>query len=237
MKKAVVFIHGFVGNPRQFDNLIKVVENEGFTAFALTLPGHGTTTKAFSRATMEDWQNCVNDEVKQLSTDYDQIFLVGHSMGCLLAINASVEYSKQVTGLFFIACPLKQRGLSFDAIKARVIFIFCRKSNPIKAAYLKGAGVPLSLPMLWRSIKPAAELKKLIKLTNNNLNNITVPVIAVFMASDEVISMKSLDMLKAGLTNTSLEYIILPKALHAYFPPKEEIQVEEALLELVRIKK
>jgi carboxylesterase len=235
MNRIVVFIHGFVGSPRQFDSLVKVVEHDVCVAIALTLPGHGTTTKAFAKSTMDDWQNYVNDEVKRLSSEYDRIFLVGHSMGCLLAINASIKYKEFVSGLFFISCPLKQRGISFDAIKARFIFVFYSKSNPIKAAYLKGAGVPLTIPMLWRSIKPAAELKKLIAFTNNNLHNVSAPVYAVFMESDEVISMDSLNMLKAGLTNTTLKYIVLPKALHAYFPPNEEIEVEEALRELIRL--
>jgi len=57
--------------------------------------------------------------------------------------------------------------------------------------------------------------------------------VAVYSASDELTSIVSLDILKAGLTGASLESLVLADSLHAYYPEHEQLLIEQALLKLV----
>ena len=229
----VIFIHGYMGSPRQFDRLVEIAYNEGCSVLSLLLPGHGSTTKEFSKATMTKWQNHVNSEVERFSKEYKRIYLVGHSMGCLLSINAAAKYSEHVCGLFLIYCPFKVRYINIAAIKVRLKQLLYPKTNPVKAAYHKGRSVPLMPNLLWRNIKPASELMKLISFTREKLHNIKVPITAVYSLSDEIISMKSLQILKSGATQTSVKSIILTDSLHAYYTSEEQAVIEEALMAFV----
>ena len=229
----VIFIHGYMGSPRQFDRLAEVAYGEGCSVLSLLLPGHGSTTKEFSKATMAKWQEHVNNEVERFSEDYKRIYLVGHSMGCLLAINAAVRYGEHVCGLFLIACPFKVSSLNKAVIKVRLKQLFYPKTHPMKVAYHKGRSVPLMPSLLWRNIRPAAQLMKLISTTKGTLKNIKVPITAVYSLSDEIVSIKSLEILKSEATQTSVKSIILRDSLHAYYTEEEQAVIDEALVTFV----
>ena len=211
----VVFIHGFMGSPQQFSRLAKNVHAQGYSVLSLLLPGHGSAVRAFSSVTMEKWQGYVNDEIDRLSPEYDGIFIVGHSMGCLLAINAAAMHNANIRGLFLIACPLKLRWFSAQFLKVRAKQVFYRKSHPMKASYLTSNSVPPSLSLIWRIVKPSAEFMKLIHLTKDNMQSVSVPVAAVFSSDDEIVSIDNLGVLKNGLNQASFESIRLSDSLHA----------------------
>ena len=236
-KGLVVFIHGFLGGPGQFDEYAKVVHKQGFSAAALLLPGHGGSAKDFGKGTFELWQGFIDSEIERFSKVHADIWLVGHSMGGLLAINAAVRYSGFVRGVFMIACPFRLVIFSFQALKVRFIQVFGNKKCPIKTTYLDRAGVPISPGLILNTAKPAAELKnKLMPVAKDNLANIRVPVVAVYSTSDELTSIHSLDILKSGLPGAQgahFEQIVLTDSLHGYYPEHERTIIEKALLKFI----
>jgi len=236
-ENLVVFIHGFMGSPRQFDKLARIAHKQGCSAAALLLPGHGGAAKEFASGTYERWQNHVCAEVEMYSRDHTDIWLAGHSMGGLLAINAAVKHSLHVRGLFLIACPFRITTVSVHAIKVRIMQVCCRKNNPVKSAYMNGSSVTLSPGLIWRTIRPTSELKTLMQAARDNLPNVRVPVTAVYSKSDELTSIGSLETLKAELTGAPLKELLLTDSLHAYYPEHEQSIIEESLAEMLSAKK
>ena len=233
-KSIVVFIHGFMGSPRQFDRLADAVRNNGLNALILLLPGHGRTTKEFSSCTYRMWKDYVRSEIDKLSYEFDNIWLVGHSMGGLLALCAAVYPNPNVRGVFPIASPLELTFLSPEDIKVRLIQVFYKDGHHIKDEYLKKSSVPRSPDIFFRSLAPMVEVKKLMLFTEKNLTKIRIPVMAVYSISDELISIKSIKILKSGLTAASpFKYIVLTDSLHAYYTEEEKVIIESALIEFL----
>ena len=233
-KGIVVFIHGFMGSPRQFDRLTMAVYRQGFSAAALLLPGHGGPASEFKSSTFPGWQEHVDSEVERFSRDYQKIWLAGHSMGGLLALNAAVRYSGHVRGVFPIACPFKMTMFSAHTIKIRMQQVFSRSSSPIKAAYRDGSSIKLSPSLIWSTAKPAFELSKLITTAKDNLPKVRAPVMAVYSVSDELTSIASLEILKSGLKGAAFEQIILSDSLHAYYPEHEFSVIERSLVGFIQ---
>ena len=75
-KGIVVFIHGFMGSPRQFDRFAETICQQGYSAAALLLPGHGGSAKEFASGSFERWQSHADSEVERFSQDYNNIWLV-----------------------------------------------------------------------------------------------------------------------------------------------------------------
>jgi len=232
-KGIVVFVHGFMGSPQQFSGLFDVVYRQGYSVSALLLPGHGGSAKYFASGTCERWQGHVDGEVERLSQQYRSIFLVGHSMGGLLAINSSVKFGKSVRGLFLITCPFVLTSFSLYALKLRLKQAFSRRNNPIKKAYFDSCSVTLSPDIIWCTGRPSAEVKKLIYITESNLQKVRVPVTAVYSYADELTSMKSLDILKSGLQDIPFKQMLLTDSIHVYYTPQEQSIIEKSLEEFL----
>jgi len=222
-----------MGSPRQFDGFVDVVCTQGCSVAALLLPGHGGTAEDFASGTYEHWQRHVDDEVERYSHNNANIWLVGHSMGGLLAINAAVKYSRYVRGIFLIACPFKITTFSLYAAKVRFKQIFSQKNDPIKAAYRDSGSVSPSISLIWRTAKPALELRKLMRVARGNLPELRLPVTAVYSSADELTSIKSLDILRSELREAPFEQVVLTDSLHAYYPQHEWSVIESTLTRAV----
>lgn len=93
-RKAVVIIHGFTGNLYDNEYLMNYLEYDRmFDVYAKTLPGHNKDR--FSDASVEDWKKSVDSEISKLiQKGYHTIYVVGHSMGGILASYVASKYSE-----------------------------------------------------------------------------------------------------------------------------------------------
>ena len=103
--KAVLLVHGIVGTPEHFSFLLPYVP-EGVSVWNLLLDGHGGSVRDFSRSSMEKWQAQVDGAVAELTETHDEIYIVAHSMGTLLTMEAAIREPK-IKKLFFLAVPLR----------------------------------------------------------------------------------------------------------------------------------
>ena len=103
----VIFIHGILEGPKQFRKFTEVVYNKGFSYSAILLDGHGGSGKKFANSSMKKWINSVEKEILKYKDKYENIILVGHSMGGLLSILLSLKYKNKVKSLILISTPLK----------------------------------------------------------------------------------------------------------------------------------
>ena len=87
----VIFVHGILEGPKQFRKFTEVVYNKGFSYSAILLDGHGGSGKKFANSSMKKWINSVEKEILKYKDKYENIILVGHSMGGLLSILLSLK--------------------------------------------------------------------------------------------------------------------------------------------------
>ena len=100
-RKAIVIIHGFTGNLYDNEYLMNYLEyNPRFDVYAETLPGHNQDR--FSDASINDWKKSIDILITRLiNNGYREIYLVGHSMGGILAAYAASKY-KEIKKVVFI---------------------------------------------------------------------------------------------------------------------------------------
>ena len=100
-RKAILIIHGFTGNIYDNEYLMNFLElDPHYDVYARTLPGH--RYDRFSNATMDDWKQFVDNQMKELiNNGYHSIYVVGHSMGGVLASYLAGKY-KEIKKLVLI---------------------------------------------------------------------------------------------------------------------------------------
>lgn len=100
-RKAVLIIHGFAGGTYDEEQLANYLElNRDFDVFQFTLPGH---ERNLSKVEYHEWISASEKQVEWLiKNGYSKIYLIGHSMGGVIATYLSIKY-KQVKKLVLAA--------------------------------------------------------------------------------------------------------------------------------------
>ena len=101
LKKAVLIIHGLAGGTYDQEELANYLElNRNFDVYQYTLPGH---KRNLSKAKSEDWIKYSEEMIEWLiSKGYHKIYLIGHSMGGVIATYLASKY-KEVKKLVLAA--------------------------------------------------------------------------------------------------------------------------------------
>jgi pimeloyl-ACP methyl ester carboxylesterase len=100
---AIIFLHG-AGLDHSFWSLqTRFFAFRNYSVLALDLPGH-SFSQGPPLSRIEDMANWLNDVVTAL--DVDNISLVGHSLGCLIAMEFASRYAGNVRSVSFISSGL-----------------------------------------------------------------------------------------------------------------------------------
>ena len=101
--KTLVMVHGFNGSLFNFETMTPFLKDQ-FRILSLDLPAHGLTGSVKSNLYSYDGFYRVISEVLE-KQDIRKFYLIGHSMGGMIAWRYSLERSEQVKGLIIIGSP------------------------------------------------------------------------------------------------------------------------------------
>jgi len=193
---AVLCVHGIQENPGIFNWILSALPAH-IAAENLLLPGHGEDVRSFRRSGMREWQTCVDAKILELSRRYENIIYIGHSMGCLLGIDACIRLSSKVSSLILLACPLSLRPTwryfwhSFCGVAS------IRLDNPYVAAARMSNGVQARSPLAYLTcLRPYRHLLLKIRAVRKQLPELKLPVHAIHSRNDEIVSIRSLECFK-----------------------------------------
>lgn len=216
---AVLFIHGIIGSPNQFDFLIPAIPpNVSF--YNILLDGHGKGVKEFSKTSMAKWEAQIHAAIDMLTASHVEVMIVGHSMGCLFAIEHAIRNPK-ITKIMLLAAPMKiflKPAVLENAHKSR-------KGNPdandpIGQAACKYCSITHSKNIFaylgW--LPRYFELFSKIRHTRRILPRLSTPTLAFQSGKDEMVSKRAIKTLS---TNSVIHTSMLPDSSHFYYSPND----------------
>lgn len=216
----VIFVHGLMGSPLQFSDLVEKVYEKGFSAVSLLLPGHGGSGFCFAKAKIKDWEEYLENQLRKYSK-YKNIYIVGHSIGGLLALNASLEFD--LKGIVLLATPLVLNLFNVALLPKRAKLFLGKVDEKIIKSYkqLNSIGKPYYISMpFW--IRVLLQPYILIKKTKKNLSKVLTPTLVIHSKSDETATLESSYLFNELLVNTKHEILILKDSWHAYYTDYEK---------------
>ncbi len=83
--QAVLLCHGYTGYPGELTRVGMELHAKGYDVYCPRYPGHGTSARDFLATKAEDWIGTAYDAYSDLSKQYEQVAVVGHSMGGAIA--------------------------------------------------------------------------------------------------------------------------------------------------------
>lgn len=229
---AILYIHGILGSPVEFRRIANALRPFHFYGEALLLPGHGGSGYEFAVTQPDAWQVHVDLTLAELQKTYSKIILVGHSLGGLLALNASRQVP--VEGIVLLNTPIKTRiTWRHISLSMRVLFSSANTQDPLISTYRDAFSVGLkdwwSLP-LW--IPRLLDIRRIARETSSILNQVTVPVMIFQSRQDETVNPESAEFLNRGLGNP-VSFTYLQQSTHAYFELEEFNQIIKGIKRLI----
>lgn len=84
---GILLLHSFGSTPKEFDNLITYLKDQGFYTSAPLLPGHGTTPKDLDGINYKEWVFAAENAFNDLNSYCQGVYVVGQTLGAVLALN------------------------------------------------------------------------------------------------------------------------------------------------------
>ena len=228
---AVLMVHGIVGTPAQFRDLIPVIP-EDWSVYNILLEGHGGTVRDFSRASMGSWKLQVDAQLHVLLARHRQILIIGHSMGTLFAIQAAVRAARRVPALFLLQVPLTPHLPPSTCISSLQLALGRVKPGS-KAQAMENATAMTLTNQLWQYlgwIPRYAELLREIAATRKLLPQLKVPTKTFQSAQDELVSLRSVEILQKY---PCIQNRVLPASGHFAYSPEDTKLLQKALKDLI----
>lgn len=97
---AIIILHGWAASLNQWDWLLPILANAGYTAYAVDLLGHGQAPRLSHTHTVEDYLNYLYGWMKAL--DIENPIFLGHSMGGYLSLQYALNHPGSVRGLVLV---------------------------------------------------------------------------------------------------------------------------------------
>lgn len=182
-RKAVLIIHGFAGGTYDQEPLFYHLQPKlEFDVYNFTLPGH--ITNLSSNVEYQDWIDAVDSRIAQLKNmGYKKIYLIGHSMGGVLATLAAIKHP--IVKKLILVAPAFQVFSTDDG-------------NTIKKAIKQGPEIfrnyrikEIISRFLKVSISQAREFLKFIDTASDYPCNLTIPTLIIQGIDDEIVPFDS----------------------------------------------
>ncbi|MDD4101336.1 MAG: alpha/beta hydrolase [Kiritimatiellae bacterium] len=101
---AVLFIHGFADSPYVWRRIATRLAATGrCTCRAMRLPGSAEPAETARCQSLRLWRTSIADELIKLRSGHERVWLVGHSMGGALALDAAARLPDMVDGVVLFA--------------------------------------------------------------------------------------------------------------------------------------
>ena len=107
-KDGVYIIHGFTNTTYEVKELACYLGDQGYYAVANNLPGHGTTVEDCNRCKFTDWIDFVEQDIAEMFSKCDNVYVIGISMGSVLALHLCSTFP--LNAVVFGATVLKFRN-------------------------------------------------------------------------------------------------------------------------------
>ncbi len=203
-RKAVLVVHGFSSGTWENEYLINYLKYyDDLDVYAFTLPGH--CKEVVEKVKYQEWIDASEKELKKLISKYKTIYIVGHSMGGVIATYLASKY-KEVKKLVLLApsfeyLNIKQNADDFKKLKFKSKY----EEEIYKELFPKLFQIPISV---------INEFRKLVKEYKKRTLDIACDTLILYGEADELIPYKSIEYAYETISSKQKHVTIIKDVKH-----------------------
>lgn len=209
-RKAILLIHGFAGGSYDYGDLGNDLQlYRDFDVYTFTLPGHDKVV--INNVTKEDWIKAAETQIEKIiNNGYKKIYLIGHSMGGIIASHLASKYP-EVKKLVLAAPAFKYFTFKDDKLD---VIESIKKVPKLFKNYDTETVVSRILKVPVTTIK---EFMDLAEAHIDDVKKIDVPTLILHGLEDEIVPTDSVDYVYDNIKSKSVTLIELEGLTHDLF--------------------
>ena len=225
-------IHGFVGGIYDYGSLPNELELiKKFDVFTFTLPGHEKLIVKDVKYT--DWIKEAENQIEILiNHNYKDIYVIGHSMGGVIASHLASKY-KEVKKLVLVAPAFRYFYFKDGKVNIKG-FNETIKNMP---EMFKNMGTEKVLERITKTPIPTMlEFTKLVSKYENDIKNISCPVLTIHGLEDKVVPQESTDLVYNNLNSKTNILYNIKEVTHDCFIHKRNEELKQIIITFLKKK-
>ena len=217
-RRAVLIIHGFAGGTYDEEKLANCLEKKwNLDVYSFTLPSH--EKRKVSSVTFKDWVDACDHMVEVLkSYGYRKIYVVGHSMGGVLATYLANKYDC-IKKLVLVAPAFEIFARddygALDTIKSGIKMIHENDTDEVVSRFMKS------------SVSAISEFNKLRKKYKSEYKKISIPTLVLQGDKDTVVPPDKSKELFEEINVKNKKLVILKGYTHDVFKKEYDTPIME----------
>ncbi len=255
--QACLLIHGFSGSPAEMRGLGQALARQGIRVYGVALAGHSGDPEDLLRHGWKHWLASVEEGLAKLAR-YPQVFVVGFSLGGVLALLLTSRHPRQIAGVIALSTPtrftdnwqarvvplaryfmtwfypLQQLDFSDPKVQAEVL-MQARLRDPNATIDFSDAQTVATIKQMVRIPIPAiAEMFHVTNLTRRRLGLIRGPLLILQGKRDRTVNPHCADELyrRARLAHPKSLYW-LEQSDHMITTGPERLEVYQRVLDFI----
>jgi carboxylesterase len=226
---GILLVHGFTGAPKEMRTMGEYLADHGKTVLGIRLPGHATQAGDMAHKHWVDWLQAVEDGYHLLHSAGRSVFIMGLSMGGILALTAAARLPLRGVVAMSTLYALKDPRLPYAQHLARVMPTVSKGSSDWHDRAMEHEHVDYpSYPT--RSI---VELRDLLVVMRQSLPKVSVPVLLIHSRADGGVPPENMQRIYNALGSSDKSMLWLENSGHVVTRDQEREKVFEAALAFV----
>ncbi len=210
-----ILIHGFTGTPYDLRELSEFLHSKNISVKAPLLPGHGSHWRDLEKVSIKDWQETIDNEIRNSFEEFKKIYLIGYSFGANLALNMAIKNPEKINGVVSLGISVYLRN---DLSTRFLLPIFHALFKKYRKTYIKNnllkeyedSGAYAHIPT-----KSVYDFYQFIdKYTKKELPEVKVPTLIIHSVDDKVTHPRSSIFVHQKVGSSQKELLIIDDINH-----------------------
>lgn len=216
-RAGVLLMHGYMAAPMEMREVGKSVCEQGYHCHGVRIEGHGTAPRNLSDTSWEEWLLSVQAAFIRMKCQHERVYLVGFSMGGLLALMKASELGRAADGVVAINPALRLKdgraGLSGAALLWNGVLQNLRIEAG-KLEYVENEPANPEINYTRNYVRGVHQLGLLISQCERALPGVSCPLLVLQARRDPVVDSAGVEIIKRKVSSDSASYVSLKADSH-----------------------
>jgi carboxylesterase len=210
-RKAFLIFHGWCASAQSMHYLRDGIAAAGYSVLTPTLPGHGTSSEDMARGGPREWIIAARRAAQLLGRHFDEIHLMGVSMGGALTLQLAALEPNLFTSATTLNAPvfLRQMKMAVEVLSGADDDPLTPWSEP---TYLGPEQPELTYEKRMR--KSGVDLFAMSALAKELLTSVRTPLLVIHSVKDPVVPKECASEIVANVSSEKIKTVWLDNSYH-----------------------